>query len=218
MEALRNHNRVIHEVRCSSEQIKNAVQQIRPDLRVNIVDQHQLLKITRGLHQGIALCCEPIKIHKKLDKSLLTSNILVLDHLQDVTNIGSIMRSMVAMNFRILITSQRGVPNLEQAAIKTACGALEYLTIFQVANIRQCIADLKRTGFWCVGLDHEGIHSVNSINEDRLAIIIGSEGDGIQGLVKKECDQLVRLSTAPDFPVLNASVAAAVAMYIMGSP
>jgi len=211
--ALRNENRIIYEARCITEQTKNLVKQIRPEMRVNMVDERNLNRTTKGgLHQGIALCCEATQVEKKLPQELEHGRILVLDHLQDVGNIGSIMRSMVAMDFRCLITSQRDTPDLEQVSVKAACGAIEYLKIIQVSNIRQVLVELKKRDYRCIGLDQDGRNHTTS-KSDRVAIVVGSEGYGLQSIVRKECDEILTLKTAKDFNVLNASVAAAIAMY-----
>lgn len=219
MEALSNKNRVVYEARCTSVGLKNKIKEIRPDLQsVNIVDEHSLLKLTRGVHQGVAICCEPIKIHKKLEPGLLESidKILVLDHLQDVSNIGSIMRSMVAIGFPALVVAQTGAPNIENAAIKSSSGALEHITIFQIPNIRDGVKKLKENDFFCIGMDQEG-RSFSKLEDQKIALIIGSEGKGIQNIVKKECDTLCCLNTNQDFGVLNAAVAAAIGMYVISN-
>jgi len=119
---------------------------------------------------------------------------------------------MLALNFTALITSQRGVPSLEQCSVKNATGAIEYLKIFQISNIRNAVLELKNNDFWCIGLDHRA-KPVQNISHGKIAIVIGSEGAGLQPIVGRECDQLVSLKTNPEFPVLNAGVAAAIAMY-----
>lgn len=211
--ALNNPSRVIHEARCIAT-MKERIQQIRPQLRITIVDNEALLRLTRGTHQGIALCADPIPIARKVDKDLKEKRILILDHLQDVNNIGSIIRSMVALNFTCLITSQRGTPNLEQCAIKSSCGAIERLKIFQVSNIKNAIRQLKELDFCCIGLDHRAATKPPS-KLNKVALILGAEGDGMKDSVQKECDELIALKTNPDFPILNVSVAAAIAMHII---
>jgi 23S rRNA (guanosine2251-2'-O)-methyltransferase len=209
IEALKNKNRIIHEVRCI-DALRDLVKSIRPGIRLTKATPEELHRITRGIHQGIAVCADPISIEKKIPK-LDVSRVLVLDHLQDINNIGGIMRSMVAFGFTCLITNQRGMSNLEQCGIKSASGAMEHLQLIQIVNIRMAIIELKKQDFFCIALDHNGTHTVEP--RDRIALVMGSEDEGIGYLVRKECNQIFRLSTNPDFPVLNVSVAAGIAMH-----
>ena len=221
IEALRNKDRIIYEAKCASAAIKAKIQELRPELRgINIVDSHTLLKLTRGVHQGIALCCSSKQIYKKLDRDMFAdiNRVLVLDHLQDVSNIGSIIRSMVAIGFPALVTSQSGAPNIESAAVKSSSGALEHITIFQIVNIRDSIKKLKEMDFYCIGMDQGGKDlSELHTKSEKIALVIGSEGGGIQNIVKKECDAIHCLKTNHDFGVLNASVAAGISMYLINN-
>jgi 23S rRNA (guanosine2251-2'-O)-methyltransferase len=219
MEALSNQDRVIYEARCTSPALRQKIQSIRPELKhISIVDEHSLLRLTRGVHQGVALCCKPKTIYKKLDKDILASisRVLILNHLQDVNNIGSIIRSMVAIGFPALVTTQTGMPNIESAAIKSSSGALEHITIFQLANIRDTIKKLKEMDFFTIGLDQGG-REFEGHEHEKIALVVGSEGSGMQQVVKKECDVICSLNTSDTFGVLNAAVAASIGMYLVNN-
>jgi 23S rRNA (guanosine2251-2'-O)-methyltransferase len=211
MAALANPNRKIHEIRCT----KSMKELLPKGFRVVEVSTDELLRLTKGNHQGIAICAEAIQIEKKVPK-LEVSKVLILDHLQDVANIGGIMRTMVALNFRCLITNQRGSPNLEQCSVKSSCGAIEKLQLIQVPNIRHAIIELKKQDFTCIALDHEG-DPIAQIKMDKIALVVGSEDEGLSMIVKKECDRVFRLNTTPDFPVLNVGIAAGIGMYTVSN-
>jgi 23S rRNA (guanosine2251-2'-O)-methyltransferase len=87
------------------------------------------------------------------------------------------------------------------------------LHLIQVSNIRQALVELKKQGFHCIGLDQDGKNHSASKSE-KIAIVVGSEANGLQDIVRRECDEILTLKTSKDFNVLNASVAAAIAMYI----
>jgi 23S rRNA (guanosine2251-2'-O)-methyltransferase len=191
--------------------MRQMVEKLRSNLRIVEVTNDDLKKITRSNHQGIVICAEAMNLEKKIPK-LNINRVLVLDHLQDVQNIGSIMRSMIALNFQCLIINQKGSPDLEQCGIKSASGAMEKIKIIQVPNIRYAISELKRQDFTCIALDHAGKNL--DIKFEKIALVVGSEEEGISNIVKAECDHLIKLNTNLDFPILNVAVAAAIAMYV----
>lgn len=212
--ALENPDRVIYEARCIAS-MKEKIKLIRPDVKVNIVDPNTLLKLTKAVHQGIALLAEPLKIYKNLIPDIHDhEKVMILDRLEDTQNVGAIIRSMVALNFTAMIIQKS--KNLEQLSIKSASGAIEKIKIFEVSNILNAIRQLKRAEFWCVALDHRA-KPIYKPNFNKVCLIIGSESSGIKSSVLKECDELMSINTNPDFPVLNASVAAGISMYVMSN-
>ena len=83
-----------------------------------------------------------------------------------------------------------------------------------VVNFNNLIEKLKKIGYWCVGLAGEGKTSIQTLKEYKnIALIVGSEGDGIRDLVKKNCDLLAKIEIDKEVESLNASVAAAIALY-----
>lgn len=223
LEALKNSNRTIYEVRCSNNDIKIAVQKIRQDLHVSVVSQENLSNAVKNSnHQGIAVYCDMLIVHPKLNELIDDHQyVLILDEMQDVHNIGAIMRSMAFMGFTALIVTKKNTPDIEKHAIKTSSGAIEKITIFQIANIPEGIRFLKAHGFYTIALDHRG-NDINQIFQkidktDKIAGVIGSEGFGIGRLAMERCDAVVSLNAKSDFCVLNASVAAGIFMYIMRS-
>ncbi len=220
IEALKNENRVIYEIRCK-ESIRNKITPFTSHrgLNIHLTTDEEIFRIVHShSHQGIAMCCDHLTIQKTISKDHLAdhSRILILDHLTDVNNIGSIMRSMAANNFTAIIATKNTSPNLEKCGIKSSCGGLEHLEIFEVANLVNAINSLKKNGFWCVGLEHRSA-PISKICYDKIALIIGSEESGIRELVLKSCDETVSLKTNPNFPVLNAAVASAIAMYCVNN-
>ena len=211
MGALSNPNRKIYEIRC----LKSMKDSMPKGIRIVEVTNEELTRLTNGIHQGVAICAEALNIEKKIPK-LDVNRVLILDHLQDVTNIGGIMRTMVALNFRCLIMNQRGSPNLEQCSIKSSCGAIEKLKLIQVPNIRYAITELKTQDFMCIALHHEG-NPLTKVKADKIALVVGSEDEGLGMIVKKECDKVFRLDTQPDFPVLNVGIAAGIGMYTISN-
>ena len=102
---------------------------------------------------------------------------------------------------------------LSETVAKTSAGAIEYTPVSKVANIAETIGLLKKEGFWVAGAEAEGELMYNTDLTGAIALVIGSEGEGISRLVKEKCDFLCRIPMYGNINSLNASVAAGVMMY-----
>lgn len=141
--------------------------------------------------------------------------LIACDSLQDPHNIGAIVRSAHAAGAAgILLTRERSAP-LGGTAAKSAAGAMAHMPIAQVTNLVQALKEVKKCGAWVYGTVKDA--ESQSIYEMDLTgpscVVIGSEGQGIRPLVKKECDQTVNIPMAGKLDSLNASVAAGVIMF-----
>ena len=96
---------------------------------------------------------------------------------------------------------------------KSYSGMVENFDLFLVVNLSNLMVKLKDLDYWCIGLAGEAVESVDKIREYKnIALVIGSEGEGIRELVKKNCDLLVRIEMDVAVESLNASVAASIAL------
>ena len=141
------------------------------------------------------------------------SPLLILDGVEDPHNLGSIIRSAVCAGAHGIIIPRRRAVSVTAAACKASAGAVEYAHIARVANIANAIARLKDEGLWIAGADMSGTAMTSARMEGALALVIGSEGDGIGRLVKEKCDFLVSIPMFGQIDSLNAAVAAAVLMF-----
>lgn len=139
--------------------------------------------------------------------------IIILDGIEDPHNLGSIIRSAVCAGAHGIIIPRRRAVSVTAAACKASAGAVEYAHIARVANIANAIARLKDEGLWIAGADMSGTAMTSARMEGALALVIGSEGDGIGRLVKEKCDFLVSIPMFGQIDSLNAAVAAAVLMF-----
>lgn len=91
---------------------------------------------------------------------------------------------------------------------------IENVDLFLVVNLNNLIIKLKELGYWCIGLAGESDVSVEKICDYKnIALVVGSEGEGIRNLVKKNCDLLVKIEMDEEVESLNASVAASIALH-----
>lgn len=140
--------------------------------------------------------------------------ILVLDEIMDPHNLGSIMRTADAVGVNGIIIPKRRSVGLTATVAKTSAGAIEYVPVAKVANIAQTIEKLKDNGIWVAGADMSGEKNHFEENfEGPIAIVLGSEGQGLSRLVKEKCDFLINIPMKGKVSSLNASVAASIIMY-----
>ncbi len=140
--------------------------------------------------------------------------ILILDKITDPHNLGSIIRTADAVGADGIIIPKRHSVGLTAVVAKGSAGAIEYVPVAKVSNIAQTIDRIKEKGIWVAGAHTDGEKEhYNTDLKGPLALVIGSEGEGISRLIKEKCDFLVRLPMVGKISSLNASVAAAVLMY-----
>ena len=172
-----------------------------------------------GNHQGIVAMvpgveyCEIADILNFAKEKGEKPFIIILDGIEDPHNLGSIIRSAVCAGAHGIILPRRRAVSVTAAACKASAGAVEYAHIARVANIANAIARLKDEGLWIAGADMSGTAMTSARMEGALALVIGSEGDGIGRLVKEKCDFLVSIPMFGQIDSLNAAVAAAVLMF-----
>lgn len=174
-----------------------------------------------SVHQGIALQTEPLA---EMSLSELCGGIapdgraavLVLDQVTDPRNVGAALRAAAAFGARALIVTERNAPPAGGALAKAAAGALETLPLIRAKNLARALAELKKNGFWCLGLDAGADKTLGEIDAGgRLALVLGAEGTGLRRLTREACDILVRIPTTGTMQSLNVAAAAAVALYAL---
>jgi 23S rRNA (guanosine2251-2'-O)-methyltransferase len=141
--------------------------------------------------------------------------VLVLDQVQDPRNLGALLRSAVAFGFgAVFIPRDRAAP-VSGEAIKASAGAALKVPVARVTNIARTIDSLKESGFWVYGAagdDGKALPEQTDWRRD-VALIMGSEGEGLRALTRKQCDVLVRIPQRPEVESLNVSVAGSLLMY-----
>jgi 23S rRNA (guanosine2251-2'-O)-methyltransferase len=170
-------------------------------------------------HQGVIAMAPPFDYASlsEVIGSRKTGHALfvLLDHLTDPHNVGAIIRTAEVAGADAVILPDRRSAGVNATVRKAAAGAAAYLPVVRVANINEAIRALKKAGVWVAGAA-AGEESVGmgqaDFNRD-LALVIGSEGDGLAPLVRRECDYLVSIPMRGRTESLNASVAAGVLLF-----
>ena len=112
-----------------------------------------------------------------------------------------------------MIIPERRSVQANETVVKVSSGAAQYVPISVVTNLSRAIATLKDNGFWIYGADMAGESSYTIDFARRTAIVMGSEGDGISQLVRKNCDHIVSIPMRGHIDSLNVSVAAGILLY-----
>ncbi|MCB0047724.1 MAG: 23S rRNA (guanosine(2251)-2'-O)-methyltransferase RlmB [Caldilineaceae bacterium] len=141
--------------------------------------------------------------------------LLLLDHLQDPQNLGTLMRTAEAMGVHGIAIPDRRAASITPAVSNASAGAVEHLLVAQVTNLNRLIDALKESGVWVAGLD--GDPSVPELGRTDLAgplaVVVGNEGKGLGRLTREKCDLLVRLPMYGSIESLNAAVAGSIVLY-----
>lgn len=140
--------------------------------------------------------------------------IVICDELSDPHNLGAILRSAECAGAHGVIIPKRRSVGLTATVAKASAGAVEYMKVARVTNISAAIAELKQKGVWVFGTAAEGsIPMYQAGLSGHAAIVIGSEGDGMSQLVRKNCDVMVNIPMKGRISSLNASAAASILLY-----
>ncbi|HEX2945047.1 MAG TPA: 23S rRNA (guanosine(2251)-2'-O)-methyltransferase RlmB [Clostridia bacterium] len=225
IEALKS-GRSINKIFVSKGEREGSVNQIIAMARQNHiliqeVDRGKLdeMSVTHA-HQGVialAAAKDYVEVEKILqiaEESGRPPFIIILDELTDPYNLGSILRTANAAGVHGIIIPKRRAIGLTAAVSKASAGAIEYVPVARVTNIVQTIESLKKENIWVVGTDSTGEKAYfESDLAGPVALVIGSEGEGMGKLVRESCDFVVNIPMLGKISSLNAAVAGAIVTY-----
>ena len=150
-------------------------------------------------------------LEEKKDNNLF---FLVLDGIQDPHNLGACLRSADAAGVDAVIVPKDRAVSLTETVRKIACGAAENVMFIQVTNLADAIRKMKESGVWFFGTSDRATQSIYEVDlTGSIAIVIGSEANGIRNLTTKLCDHLISIPMAGTVECLNASVATGVSLF-----
>ena len=139
--------------------------------------------------------------------------LILLDGITDPHNLGAIVRSAECAGAHGVVIPERRAAGLSPAAAKAAAGALNHMPIARVKNLNRAIEELKQNGVWVIGTAMDGEDALKADLSGPVALVIGSEGEGISKLTLEKCDRTISLPMKGSIESLNASVAAGILMY-----
>jgi 23S rRNA (guanosine2251-2'-O)-methyltransferase len=188
---------------------------------IETVPRARLDQLSHGaVHQGCLAVVEARK-YTSIDHILAHAKrkneapfLLILDAIQDVNNLGSLLRTAEAVGVHGVILPEHRAAEVTASVIKTSAGATEHLLIAQETNLTQSIDSLKKQNIWVVGLVGEAKTVYYQADlTGALALVVGNEGKGISRLVREHCDLLINLPMRGHINSLNAAVAGSIALY-----
>jgi 23S rRNA (guanosine2251-2'-O)-methyltransferase len=192
------------------------------NIPVEMVDKRLLESRLHGLnHQGVILECSEYP-YSDLDDMLSLAKarnempfILLLDHLQDPQNLGTLLRTAEIVGIHGVIIPGRRAAEITPSVVNASSGAVEHLHIAVVTNLAQSIEKLQKHGVWVVGVEDDEkaqFYDQADLNMP-LAVVLGSEGAGMARLTRERCDFMVKLPMHGQIHSLNVAVAGSVVLY-----
>lgn len=225
LEALRSRRRV-HKVLVAQGPRDSALTQVLDQARrigvpVETVSRRRLDELSKSAnHQGVMALTAPREyvdvedIFARAEERGEEPLIVVLDMIQDVQNLGSLIRTAEAVGAHGIVIPEHRAAGLTPAVDKTSAGAVEFVPVARVTNITRTLDDFKRRKLWVVGLDGEAKTRYDQANlKGPIALVVGSEARGISRLAREHCDLLISLPMRGHVGSLNAAVAGSVALY-----
>ena len=218
--ALANPRRNLHRAVLTARAAEALGPKLAGRVRVEPADIEAIARLLPpgAVHQGAALSCDPLPA-RDLDEVLAEQKegrriVLVLDQLSDPHNVGAILRTAAAFAVTAVVVQDRHAPPQSGALTKAASGAMEIVPYVEVVNIARALDKLGEAGFWRIALVGDGQEPIaQAAAQGDIALVIGSEGDGIRRLVREHCDTAAFIPIDKAMESLNVSNAAAIALY-----
>jgi 23S rRNA (guanosine2251-2'-O)-methyltransferase len=168
-------------------------------------------------HQGVVAEVPPFEyaeLEDVLDRAGAQPLLVACDGIQDPHNLGAIIRSAHALGAHGVVIPQDRAVQVTPVVEKASAGAAAWCPVARVTNLARALDTLRARGVWTAGLAAEGAEDLPRADlTGPLALVVGAEGTGLRRLVRERCDRLLRIPMAGRVGSLNASVAAAVALY-----
>lgn len=182
-------------------------------------DRARLDKLSDDVrHQGVVALADDYQFCE-LDEIIAHAEgapaLVALDEVTDPQNLGAIIRSAVTLGLDGVIVPKHRAAGITSAVVRAAAGATEHASIARVTNLQRTLLSLSETGMEIVGLDAGADIDIRELEPSASGrvLVVGSEGKGLRRMVRQRCDIVVQIRQKGPMDSLNASVAAAIAMY-----
>jgi 23S rRNA (guanosine2251-2'-O)-methyltransferase len=226
LEAIKREDTRIQKIYLARQRHDQVVQRIQTlahqhHIPVTFKDKNDLDRMAGGgLHQGVLALVAPVRF-LELEELLRTGSsttgkalLLLLDHVVDPQNVGTLIRSAEAAGVQGVVMERRRSSPVNLTVVRASAGAVEHMPLVQVSNLVYAMEALKDKGFWIMGADGSSEKSLYEMDfRDNTAVVIGSEGKGLRPLIKRTCDFLFRIPMLGKISSLNAGAAGAIALY-----
>lgn len=177
------------------------------------VEKHKFDMMEEGKTQGIILDINEYEYKNLKDIDTNEKKVVILDHLEDPHNFGAIIRTCEAHGVKSIIIPKDRSVTVNSTVMKTSTGALEYVNIYEVANLRNAIDYLKDKGYFIYGAEADGIKYDEIDYPEKVVLVIGSEGFGLSKIVRDACDEIISIPMEGHVNSLNASVSFGILIY-----
>ena len=216
--ALANPERIVRKMWATREALGSMA--IPSTIPVVFADVADLARLVPGdaPHQGLVAEVDPLEdiwLGDLLQQGQDDNRpLVILDGVTDPHNVGAILRSAAAFDALGIITPDRNAPPESGTIARAASGALELVPWVRVVNLARALEEIAEAGFWRVGLAGDAAQNFDTaIGRQRVAIVLGAEGEGMRQNTAAHCDELARLPISARVESLNVSNAAAIALY-----
>ena len=188
-------------------------------VRVQFVDKRALDKESETRrHQGVIAFTtdyeyfdlEEVIASKKSEKG---GFVVLCDGIEDVHNLGSIIRVAECAGADGVVITRSGCASVTESVIRISAGAAEHMKVAKVANLNQAVELLQKNGYWVYALEAGGEDIYAQNFAGNVALVVGGEDSGVKRLTKEKCDKVVSLPLQGKVNSLNASVALGIAAY-----
>lgn len=195
------------------------IKRLLPDyVQVNIVSRESLTKMTDSDdHQGIVAYVSPFPYCKQMFEPTKSPFVLVLDGVQDVRNLGAIVRSAYCAGVDGIVLTRKGGAPINAAAVKSSAGLAEHVQVYVAATSNEAVLELQKNGYHIyLATLGKGENAAKMKFESPTAIVIGSEETGISPSILKSGTRVLLPQRRADISY-NASVAAGILLFLIGT-
>ncbi len=185
---------------------------------VETVDKSRLFDLCQTReHQGCVLETGPFP-YTPFAEMLGEKRLVLLDNIEDPHNVGAIARTAEALGWRNLLLPRRGCPLLLPSVVKAAAGACEFLQVAVNCAGNQYVKIALEEGYTVVSLDGSGpiaLEDVRALQPEKILLVVGGENAGVSQFILNHSTHIAAIRQTGKINSLNASVAAALALYLL---
>ncbi|HYF70880.1 MAG TPA: 23S rRNA (guanosine(2251)-2'-O)-methyltransferase RlmB [Ohtaekwangia sp.] len=217
--------KVIEKIMIQSGQNNDLIKELLHTARehnvpVSFVPQEKLKRLSTKNHQGVICILSAVTfaslenvIHQAFTEGR-DPFLLLLDRITDVRNFGAIVRTAECVGLDAIVVGEKGSAPITSDAMKTSAGALNHVPICREKDLKKVLQLLRESGIRVVACTEKANEDLYNLTlTGPIALIMGSEEDGISDVLLREADDLARIPMRGKISSLNVSVAAGVAVY-----